>query len=79
MPTYKLNPELKRITSLVHLILPDGNALHFKTGTEAADATFDTRYLLDTLCAEDSTVVITLREAEAMNLNWSGEEPVSFF
>ena len=79
MPTYKLNPDLKIITSPVVLCLPVGTQMQFANGKEAAESTFDTRYLLNTLHAEDCTVVITLKEAKLLDINWTGEEAVSFF
>lgn len=79
MLTYKLNPDLKRITSPVSLLFPDGTKMQYANGAEVAEASFEKRYLVDTLQAEDGIVVIDLKEPEPMSLNWSGEEAVSFF
>ena len=79
MLTYKLNPELKIIVSPVVLVCPGNERMRFANGEQAAAATFDRRLLIDTISAEGGTVVLTLKEQEPTNLNWAGEESVSFF
>lgn len=77
--TYRLNPELVKVLSPVVLVLPDGTRLKYQNGTDAASATFEKRYTLSEVRAIDSKVEISLEEASVNNINWIGEEAVSFF
>ena len=81
MMTYKLNPELKKIHAPIVLRFADGTAdMSFPDGQALAVADFGKNYLTDSLCVENNTVVLTLRENDTVNVvNWIGEEAVCFF
>ena len=79
--TYKLNQEVKKIASPITIRF-DGSddVLSFANGTALADACFEKNYLIESVAAKDSTIEITLRENDMVNVvNWVGEEAVSFF
>lgn len=79
--TYKLNPEVKKITSPI-IIKFDGSeeVLSYEDGAALAEADFEKNYLIDSVSAKDSSIEITLRENDKVNVvNWVGEEAVSFF
>lgn len=77
--TYKLNPDICKIMSPVILIFPNGNKREYDNGKKAADDTFRCKYMISEMRAVDGKVEIKLMELEAPNMNWSGEESVSFF
>ena len=79
--TYKLNPDVKKITSPIKIKF-DGSeeVLNFADGVALAEADFEKNYLIDSVSAKDSSIEITLRENDMVNVvNWVGEEAVSFF
>lgn len=76
--TYKLNPELSKITSPVVLI--DGDCrMEFQNGKALTEAVFEKRYLIKSLTAVENKVEIVVEEQNAPQQNWAGEEAVSFF
>ena len=77
--TYKLNPEIAKITSPVVLIFPNGERKQFENGTEAYSAVFENRYLIQELCAVNDAIEMKLVEQEAPIMNWCGESATSFF
>ena len=79
--TYKLNPEVKKIQSPVIVkFLNQAADMMFANGAALADAVFDRSYLIESLAAEDGSIVLTVRENDRINaVNWGGEEEVSFF
>ena len=79
--TYKLNPELKKICAPIIVRFADGtSAMNFPNGEALTATEFEKNYLLDSLTVENNTIVLTLRENDAINVvNWVGEEAVSFF
>ena len=79
--TYKLNPDVKKITSPIKIKF-DGSeeVLNFEDGAALAEADFEKNYLFDSVSAKDSSIEIILREKDMVNVvNWVGEEAVSFF
>ena len=79
--TYKLNPEVKKITSPITIKF-DGadDVLNFANGVALAEADFDKNYLIESVSAKDGSIEITIRENDMVNVvNWVGEEAVSFF
>ena len=79
--TYKLNPEVKKITSPITIKF-DGSddVLRFADGIALADADFEKNYLIESVSAKNNSIEITLRENDMVNVvNWVGEEAVSFF
>ena len=77
--TYKLNPEIEKITSKL-LIVIDDKEIMFGNGKEAAKKVFDRNYLIDFISAKDNTVVVVLKENKMTDsTKWIGEEQVSFF
>lgn len=81
MMIYKLNPEVKKILSPITVKFTAGESnMEFANGTALADAAFEKNYLIESLVAVGSSIVITLRENDKVNVaNWVGEEAVSFF
>lgn len=76
---YKLSYEVKKIKSRV-LVKFDGNEAEYESGIELADVEFDKYYLIDSITAENDTVVLTLVENTKINdISWCGEEQISFF
>lgn len=76
--TYKLNFELKKIKSNIHITAP--MELEFENGEELCDYDFDKHYLIESISAKDSIIEIVLIENTQINTtNWVGEEQVSFF
>lgn len=77
--TYKLNPEIRKILSPVVLIFPNGMKQQYTDGNAAAEAVFDHKYVVSTMCAEDGIIELKLVEQEAPSINWNGEAATSFF
>lgn len=76
---YKLSYEVNKIKSRV-LVKFDSNEAEYKSGAELADVEFDKYYLIDSITAENDTVVLTLVENTKINdINWCGEGKISFF
>jgi len=51
----------------------------YESGEELTRLTFDKNYIIDSISARDGSVVVTLKENERkFNINWVGEEEVSF-
>ena len=79
--TYKLNPYVKKITSPIKIKFDvSEEVMNFADGVALAEADFEKNYLIDSVSAKDSSIEITLRENDMVNVvNWVGEEAVSFF
>lgn len=77
--TYKLNPALNKIQSPVVLIFPEGNRQKYSNGAAVTDMAFDKKYLVASMIAINSSIEITLEEPSINEINWIGEEAVSFF
>ena len=77
--TYILNPEIQKILSPVVLVFPDGMKLQYESGKAAVDAVFDRKYVISTMRAVNDIFELMLVEQETPNMNWSGEEPSTFF
>lgn len=76
--TYKLNPQLKLIKASVILVV-EGQEKNYGSGEELTSLTFEKNYIIDSITARDSKVVITLKENnQQFNINWIGEEGISF-
>ena len=79
--TYRLNPEVKKISSPIIIIFEDSDdVMYFENGRDLAEADFDKNYFIDSVAAKDSSIVIMIRENNmAINdVNWVGEEAVRF-
>ena len=76
---YKLNPEIQKIMSPVILFFPNGDKQEYDNGKKAAGDTFNRKYMVSEMRAVIEKVEVKLTELEAPNMNWSGEESVSFF
>ena len=76
--TYKLNPEIGKISSPIKLFLPDGRELMFSSGAEAMEAVFEKQLVVDEIAAVDSVVEIRLSESCSVSVNWVGEEQTFF-
>ena len=76
--TYKLNPQLWLITASVILVV-EGMERQYSSGEELTGLEFEKYYVIDSITARENKVVITLKENDrTFNINWSGEEEVSF-
>ena len=76
--TYKLNPQLRLIKAPVILVV-EGEEKRFSSGEELTRLDFQKYYLVDSISAIDGSVVVTLKENDRQfNINWIGEEEVSF-
>ncbi len=62
--TYKLNPEIRKITSLVELVFPDGEKRQFENGAEACSAVLENRYVVKEMKAGNGKIVICLEIPE---------------
>ena len=81
--TYKLNPEVRKITSPVILAFCDQhNEQIFQNGRSLADAEFSRPYLIEAMSARGGHVVLILRENDQINTtDGTGEkqQEASFF
>ena len=78
MMTYKLNPQLRLIKAPVILVI-EGMERRYNSGEELTTLIFDKNYIIDSISARDNKVVVTLKENDRQfNINWIGEEEVSF-
>lgn len=76
--TYKLNPQLRLIKAPVILVV-EGEEKRFSSGEELTRLEFQKYYLIDSISARDGSVVVMLKENDRQfNINWVGEEEVSF-
>ena len=77
--TYKLNSDLILIKSPIILVI-DGEERSYPSGESLVKLEFNKRYVVESIRARDSYVVVTLEENNTINaVNWIGEEAVSFF
>ena len=76
--TYKLNPEIGKISSPIKRFLPNGRELMFSSGAEAMEAVFEKQLVVDEIAAVDSVVEIRLSESCSVSVNWVGEEQTFF-
>ena len=72
--TYKLNPELRLITSPVVLIFPGGARHEYSSGTAVAEKTFNERYRVTEIRAVESVIEIQLEPVMVPEVNAIGEE-----
>ena len=72
--TYKLNPELRLITSPVVLIFPGGARHEYSSGTAVAEKTFNERYRVTGIRAVESVIEIQLEPIITPVINAIGEE-----
>ena len=76
--TYKLNPALRFIQSPIILHI-DAHEKQYTDGTDLIKQEFEKNYLVTSIKAKNSSIVITLKENDQINtLNWADEEDVSF-
>lgn len=77
--TYKLNPDVKKITSPVVLVV-DGVQQEYPNGMALSEVSFEKQYLVSSLSAQDGKVVISIKENMQINdTSWANGKPVSFF
>jgi len=75
---YKLSPQLRLIKAPVILVV-EGEERQYSSGEELTRLEFQKYYLIDSISARDGSVVVTLKENDRQfNINWVGEEEVSF-
>ncbi len=76
--TYKLNPQLNLIKAPV-ILVTEGIESSYGSGEDLTTLEFDKNYIVESVSARDGSVVITLKENNRQfNINWVGEEAVSF-
>ncbi len=76
--TFKLNPELRLIKAPVILVV-DGEETEYPSGDALTALVFDQRYVIDSIRARNSSVLITLKINDRVNeITWIGEEAVNF-
>lgn len=76
--TYKLNPQLRLIKAPVILVV-EGEEQSYDNGEVLTTLTFEKNYIVDSINARDGSVVVTMKENDRnFNINWIGEEEVSF-
>lgn len=76
--TYKLNPQLRLIKAPV-ILMVEGVERQYSSGEELTTLTFENYYVVESISARDDKVVVTLKENDRQfNINWIGEEEVSF-
>ncbi len=76
--TYKLPPQLRLIKAPVVFVV-EGEERTYSSGEELTTLTFEKYYLVDSISARDGSVVVTLKENDRQfNINWVGEEEISF-
>ncbi len=76
--TYKLNPQLRLIKAPVILVV-EGVERMYSSGEELTRLEFEKSYAVNSISARGNKVVITLKENDrTFNINWVGEEEVSF-
>lgn len=75
---YKINYIVGKILSPV--ILSTGTCeFEFENGEQAANYEFKNNYIIDSMFVRNNKIVVNVKEAEINNINWVGEEQVSFF
>lgn len=72
--TYKLNPELRLITSPVALIFPGGVRHQYSSGAAVAEKTFNERYRVTEIRAAGDVIEISLEPMMVPEVNAIGEE-----
>lgn len=72
--TYKLNPELRLITSPVILLFPSGEQKQYENGVKVTEAVFDLNYRIVEVQAAESIIKITLGEKTVPEVNSIGDE-----
>lgn len=76
--TYKLNPQLRLIKAPVILVV-EGVERMYSSGEELTRLEFEKYYVVNSISARGNKAVITLKENDrTFNINWVGEEEVSF-
>lgn len=76
--TYKLNPQLRLIKAPVILVV-EGVERMYSSGEELTRLEFEKYYVVNSISARGNKVVIMLKENDRIfNINWIGEEEVSF-
>ena len=64
--TYKLNPNLKKIQSLLIVII-DGTEREYRNGEDLTEQVFEKPYLVDSITAVDDQIVINLVENDRIH------------
>ena len=76
--TYKLNPQLRLIKAPMILVV-EGQESCYGSGEELTALSFEKNYIIDSISARDDKVVVVMKENDRQfNINWIGEEEVSF-
>lgn len=74
----QIEPKLSLVKSPVVLVVNGQETAH-SSGDELLNLTFEKRYMVESVATRENTVVVTLKENDqSFNINWIGEEVVSF-
>ncbi len=78
--TYHLNLELRNIISPI-IVREDNREWKFRDGVELVEYSFEEPYVVESIKAVGDQIVISVAVAESASglLNYTGEEPGSFF
>lgn len=77
--TYRLNSELRKISSSVKVLFPNGETFDYSDGSALVNSIFDRPYCIHSIAAKQDMIVIVLEENDTINdTTWSKSE-VSFF
>ncbi|MBP3805452.1 MAG: hypothetical protein J6I76_16465 [Oribacterium sp.] len=61
------------------ILVIEGMERQYNSGEELTTLIFDNNYIIGSISARDNKVVVTLKENDRQfNINWIGEEEVSF-
>ena len=77
--TYKLNPELSKISCPI-ILRGAGDDQEYPNGTALTEQSFHKNYIVENISAKSDAVIITVTEnRQTIPIGWVGEEVVSFF
>ena len=77
--TYKLNPELRKISCPI-ILRGAGEDQKYPNGVALADMTFSENYIVEEISAKGDAVIVTVsKKRQNLPIAWVGEEAVSFF
>ena len=77
--TYKLKPELRKTQFPVALVFPDGRRSQYRGETTVTNEAFEKKHMAASMKVIDGSIEIKLEESQVSDINWIGEEEVSFF
>ena len=77
--TYKLNPELSKISCPI-ILHGAGDDQEYPNGSALMEQSFPKNYIVENISMKSDAVIVTVSENQHMNpIAWVGEEALSFF